>query len=208
MSTSTFIQERSHSPVLIAPTVPLTKTSSADTCGSTRVYGATCVHIAPSRLTTNLCSTHTSRSTSRKILFSSKWSGRLSISGLMPADQKTGRASAPPVGAEGGNEASLYPLPGHTTTSTTTTTTSSKTHRCPYCTYVTIKTTNLVRHIHTHTGEKPFACPHCPFRATQEDNLKRHVRTHTGEKPYSCTLCPYRSRQQGSLKRHVWAHHN
>ncbi|KAK8376165.1 hypothetical protein O3P69_008704 [Scylla paramamosain] len=112
------------------------------------------------------------------------------------------------VGAEGGNEASLYPLPGHTTTSTTTTTTSSKTHRCPYCSYVTIKTTNLVRHIHTHTGEKPFACPHCPFRATQEDNLKRHVRTHTGEKPYSCTLCPYRSRQQGSLKRHVWAHHN
>ncbi|XP_050686728.1 protein bric-a-brac 2-like isoform X14 [Eriocheir sinensis] len=114
------------------------------------------------------------------------------------------------VGAERGSEASLYPLPGNTTTSTTTTTSTitTKTHRCPYCTYVTIKTTNLVRHIHTHTGEKPFACPHCPFRATQEDNLKRHVRTHTGEKPYSCSLCPYRSRQQGSLKRHVWAHHN
>nr|XP_045582647.1 broad-complex core protein isoforms 1/2/3/4/5-like isoform X34 [Procambarus clarkii] len=91
---------------------------------------------------------------------------------------------------------------------TTASSTNSKLHRCPYCTYFTIKTTNLVRHIHIHTGERPFACPHCPFRATQEDNLKRHVRTHTGEKPYSCSLCPYRSRQQSSLKRHIWTHHN
>ncbi|ROT62968.1 hypothetical protein C7M84_019151 [Penaeus vannamei] len=85
---------------------------------------------------------------------------------------------------------------------------NTKIHHCPYCGYSTIKTTNLIRHIHTHTGEKPFACPHCPFRATQEDNLKRHVRTHTGEKPYACSLCSYRSRQQSSLKRHVYTHHN
>ncbi|XP_068211066.1 longitudinals lacking protein, isoforms H/M/V-like isoform X36 [Palaemon carinicauda] len=87
-------------------------------------------------------------------------------------------------------------------------TATTKLHRCPYCTYSSIKTTNLARHIHTHTGERPFACPHCPFRATQEDNLKRHIRTHTGEKPYSCSLCPYKSRQQSSLKRHIWTHHN
>ncbi|XP_064092707.1 zinc finger and BTB domain-containing protein 7C-like isoform X18 [Macrobrachium nipponense] len=108
--------------------------------------------------------------------------------------------------------------PGGTTTTTTSsnnapipnanTTTSTRLHHCPYCSYASIKTTNLARHIHTHTGEKPFACPHCPFRATQEDNLKRHIRTHTGEKPYACALCPYRSRQQSSLKRHLWTHHS
>nr|XP_045582644.1 zinc finger and BTB domain-containing protein 7A-like isoform X31 [Procambarus clarkii] len=81
-----------------------------------------------------------------------------------------------------------------------------KMHKCPYCDYITNKTTNLMRHIHTHTGEKPFSCPYCPFRASQENNLKTHIRTHTGEKPYMCFLCPYRSSQKSNLKSHVLTH--
>ncbi|XP_064092734.1 zinc finger and BTB domain-containing protein 7A-like isoform X43 [Macrobrachium nipponense] len=83
---------------------------------------------------------------------------------------------------------------------------TGKTHSCTYCDYVTNKTTNLMRHIHTHTGEKPFACPYCPFRATQENNIKSHIRTHTGEKPYACALCPYRSSHKSSLHHHMVSH--
>ncbi|KAK7082994.1 hypothetical protein SK128_023851 [Halocaridina rubra] len=81
-----------------------------------------------------------------------------------------------------------------------------KQHKCSFCNYTTNKTTNLMRHVHTHTGEKPYACPLCPFRATQENNIKSHVRTHTGEKPYVCHLCPYRSSQKSNLNSHMLTH--
>ncbi|XP_068211065.1 zinc finger and BTB domain-containing protein 7A-like isoform X35 [Palaemon carinicauda] len=83
---------------------------------------------------------------------------------------------------------------------------TGKTHSCNYCDYVTNKTTNLLRHIHTHTGEKPYACPFCPFRAAQENNIKSHIRTHTGEKPYACTQCSYRSSHKSSLHHHMLSH--
>ncbi|XP_069999013.1 zinc finger and BTB domain-containing protein 7A isoform X6 [Penaeus vannamei] len=82
-----------------------------------------------------------------------------------------------------------------------------KLHKCSYCNYITNKTTNLTRHIHTHTGEKPFSCPYCSFRATQEDNIKSHIRTHTGEKPYTCLHCPYRSSRKSNLNSHLLTHH-
>ncbi|XP_047492025.1 zinc finger protein 513-like [Penaeus chinensis] len=85
---------------------------------------------------------------------------------------------------------------------------TGKMHRCSYCNYVTNKTTNLIRHIHTHTGEKPFSCPYCPYRATQENNIKSHIRTHTGEKPYKCPHCPYCSSQKSSLRNHILTHQN
>ncbi|XP_066970417.1 protein abrupt-like isoform X17 [Macrobrachium rosenbergii] len=82
-----------------------------------------------------------------------------------------------------------------------------KMHTCPFCPYATYITTNLHKHITTHTGEKPFACQLCPYRSNSKDNLRRHALIHTGEKPFSCNLCPYRSTHKSSVKSHMIAHH-
>ncbi|XP_063609186.1 zinc finger protein 782-like, partial [Penaeus indicus] len=76
-----------------------------------------------------------------------------------------------------------------------------KIHQCPSCPYSTNITTNLKKHIRTHTGERPFPCPYCPFRAIQEENLKVHIRTHTGEKPYACPHCPFHVGLEGDDQR-------
>ncbi|XP_064092613.1 protein tramtrack, beta isoform-like isoform X23 [Macrobrachium nipponense] len=82
-----------------------------------------------------------------------------------------------------------------------------KMHTCPFCPYATYITTNLHKHITTHTGEKPFACQLCTYRSNSKDNLRRHALIHTGEKPFSCNLCPYRSTHKSSVKSHMIAHH-
>ncbi|XP_069999387.1 zinc finger protein 497 [Penaeus vannamei] len=71
-----------------------------------------------------------------------------------------------------------------------------RSHSCPYCTYTTDVSTNLHKHITTHTGEKAYACPYCPYRSNSKDHVKRHTLTHTGEKPFACTKCHYRSTQK------------
>ncbi|KAK8744076.1 hypothetical protein OTU49_000987 [Cherax quadricarinatus] len=86
-------------------------------------------------------------------------------------------------------------------------TAARRTHRCPYCLYVTYYTTSLKKHIRTHTKEKPFVCSQCPFRTTQPENLRRHFYTHSGERPYACELCPFRATQKFSLQRHIWTQH-
>ncbi|XP_050686815.1 zinc finger protein 513-like isoform X6 [Eriocheir sinensis] len=83
---------------------------------------------------------------------------------------------------------------------------SSRVHQCPSCPYNTSITTNLKKHIRTHTGERPFPCPYCPFRAIQEENLKVHIRTHTGEKPFACPHCQFHTSKKANLNRHIKTH--
>lgn len=94
-------------------------------------------------------------------------------------------------------------------TSTTLLTPYSCTGRkCPFCSYVTKKTTNLKRHIHArHTGEKPYACKLCPYRCVTKDSMKMHLRKHTGEKPYACFICPYRATNKKSVDYHISSRH-
>lgn len=82
-----------------------------------------------------------------------------------------------------------------------------RSHSCPYCTYTTDVSTNLHKHITTHTGEKAYACPYCPYRSNSKDHVKRHTLTHTGEKPFACTKCHYRSTQKSHIKSHMFTHH-
>ncbi len=83
-----------------------------------------------------------------------------------------------------------------------------KIHACKQCGYRAEQTSNLTRHMHTHTGEKPFACKQCGYRTAHGYSIIRHMRTHTGEKPFACTHkdCTYRAAQMSSLKAHMLTH--
>ncbi|GIZ01618.1 f-box domain-containing protein [Caerostris extrusa] len=52
---------------------------------------------------------------------------------------------------------------------------SPKIHKCNQCSYTTVYSTGLQRHILTHTREKPFMCGK---RFTQKGNLQCHLRIH------------------------------
>ncbi|MPD04733.1 Transcriptional repressor CTCF [Portunus trituberculatus] len=60
-------------------------------------------------------------------------------------------------------------------------TTRRKVHRCSYCSYTTMYTTGLKRHLLTHTGERPFMCPYCQYCTVTQYHLKRHIRVHEGK---------------------------
>ncbi|XP_037798633.1 zinc finger and BTB domain-containing protein 7A-like isoform X1 [Penaeus monodon] len=117
--------------------------------------------------------------------------------------QQSGPHAQPRVGADCSSEMMMWrgaPSAGKGLVS------GGKIHQCPSCPYSTNITTNLKKHIRTHTGERPFPCPYCPFRAIQEENLKVHIRTHTGEKPYACPHCPFHASKKANLKRHINTH--
>jgi len=63
-------------------------------------------------------------------------------------------------------------------------------YKCPMCTNTYVQSSDLERHLFSHTGEKPHACdwPNCGRAFSQAGSLKDHKRTHTNEKPYACGI--------------------
>lgn len=57
-----------------------------------------------------------------------------------------------------------------------------------------------------HRGQRPHGCDECGARFARSTDLKRHLLTHTDERPYACTRCGAAFKQSGALRDHERLH--
>ena len=73
---------------------------------------------------------------------------------------------------------------------------------CTICGKGLSRSSNLTRHMRTHSGDRPYACTTCNQAFSESGNLTRHMRTHTGDRPYPCTTCCQAFSDSSNLTRH------
>ncbi|XP_031653010.1 zinc finger protein 711-like isoform X1 [Oncorhynchus kisutch] len=84
----------------------------------------------------------------------------------------------------------------------------SKVHQCRHCNFTTSDPFTLSRHIlSVHTKDLPFKCKRCRRGFRQSTELKKHMKTHSGRKVYQCQYCEYNSPDASGFKRHVISIH-
>ncbi|KAG8178231.1 hypothetical protein JTE90_025114 [Oedothorax gibbosus] len=66
----------------------------------------------------------------------------------------------------------------------------TKVHKCTFCPYTSVYTTNLQKHMYTHTGERPFRFQVCGRSFAQKVTLQCHLNTHASEQSRNLDVKP------------------
>ena len=115
-------------------------------------------------------------------------------------DRRMGAAWQEPHRLLGGQEPSTWDELGEALSA------GEKSFECRACSKVFVKSSDLLKHLRTHTGERPYECAQCGKAFSQTSHLTQHQRIHSGETPYACPVCGKAFRHSSSLVRHQRIH--
>lgn len=62
-------------------------------------------------------------------------------------------------------------------------------------------------HHRVHTKEKPLICAVCSAKFTESSNLSKHMRTHSVKGHFDCELCEKNFHRLDQLRRHLYSNH-